>query len=247
MTPAERGGFLAHSLTARYARSVARAGEIIAEALDELPPAYVATSWGKDSIVLTHLVQRADPYVPVVHVGNRHQGLLSNYSAVRTTYLARWPIVEYRHIEVEIGGASIRSVINTSGLNDIYPTRYLGLRMQENGARVYALRKYGAIHQYTSGEQAGLWRVCPLIGWSWQDVWAYIAVNELPHLAVYDHPALGPKSVSRTSSVYSARIFTEEPSARGGVTLGRIAAIRQYAPAFWDLLVQHSPRLEQMI
>jgi len=243
---AERAGFLSHTLTARYARAVAGASAIIAEALAELPPAFVAVSWGKDSVVMLHLIQAQAPDLPVVHVGDRHEDWLSNYSAVRDAYRERRPIADYHHIEVEIGGASVTAAINSTDIPARYPARFLGMRLQENGARVYALRRYGAIHQYTSGEQAGQWRVCPLINWTWLDVWAYIAVNELPHLAAYDHPALGPKSVSRTSSVYSGRLFRDTPD-HGGLQFGRVAAMRQYAPRFYDLVAAKSRVLGDMI
>lgn len=246
MTPSERAGFLSHALTARYRRAVARAGEIIAEALAELPPAFVAASWGKDSVAMLHQILCQHPDAPVVHVGDRHEDWLSNYSAVRDAFRAVAPIADYHHIETEIGGQSVTAAINATDLPARYPTRFLGLRMEENGARVYALRRYGAIHQYTSGEQAGQWRVCPLIGWSWRDVWAYITVNELPHLDAYDHPALGPKSVSRTSSVYSSRLFRDAPD-HGGLQFGRVAAMRQYAPRFYDLVREKSRTLGDMI
>lgn len=246
MTPVERGGFLAHSLTARYERAVRRAGEIIAEALDELPPAFVAVSWGKDSIVMLHLIQTQAPDIPAVHVGDSHEDWLGNYGEVRDAYRARWPIAEYHQIEVEVGGPSVTTAVNDTDIPRRLPTRFLGLRLEENGGRLYALRRYGAIHQYTTGGQAGQWRVCPLIDWSWMDVWAYTAVHELPHLATYDHPALGPKSKSRTSSVYSSRLFRDMPD-HGGLQLGRVAAMRQYAPRFYDLVAAKSRVLGDMI
>lgn len=246
MTPVERAGFLAHSLTARYERAVRQAGEIIAEALRDLPPAFVACSWGKDSVVMLHLIQRQAPNVPVVHVGDRHEDWLSNYSGVRDAYRARWPIADYHHLETEIGGASVTAAVNGTDLPERYSTRFLGLRLEENGGRLYALRRYGAIHQYVTGEQAGQWRVCPLIDWTWMDVWAYTAVHELPHLAAYDHPALGPKAKSRTSSVYSSRLFRARPD-HGGLQLGRVAAMRQYAPKFYDLVAAKSRVLGDMI
>ena len=248
MTPAERAGFLAHTTTDAFACAVTGAGVIIAEALRDLPPAFVACSWGKDSTVMLHLIQQQAPLVPVVHVGDRHEDWLSNYSAVRDAYRNRRPIADYHHLEVEIGGASVTAAVNATGIPARYPARFLGLRMQENGGRVYALRRYGAIHQYTSGEQAGQWRVCPLIHWTWRDVWAYTVIHELPYLTAYDHPALGPKSsiTSRTSSVYSRRLFRDNPD-HGGLRIGRVAAMRQYAPRFYDLVAAKSRALGDMI
>lgn len=246
MTPTERAAFLAHTLTGEYRRAIARAEAIIQRAIDALPPAFVAVSWGKDSVVMLHLVQRYLPDVPVVHVGDRHEDWLDNYTAVRDEYARRQPLPNYNHVEVEIGGASVTAAINNTPLPEQYPARYLGLRLEENGGRVFALRRYGAIHQYTTGQQAGQWRICPLIDWRWRDVWAYIADHELPHLSAYDHPALGPKSTSRTSSVYSRRLFTASPT-HGGLQMGRVAAMRQYAPRFYDLVREKSRVLGDMI
>lgn len=237
MTPAERAGFLAHTTTGRFQRMVNEASRIIREALAMGVPSFVTSSWGKDSVVLVHLGQEACPDMPVVHVGDEHEDWIANFSEVAEQYQALHPIAEYHHLTVTIGGKSVTSAINGTDLPQRYPMRFIGLRLAEQGARVYALRRYGAIHQYTSGRQAGMWRVCPLINWSWQDIWGYTVLHELPYLSVYDHPAKGAKAQSRTSSVFSERLFHDHRN-HGGVEFGRIAELRATAPNYYNLVVE---------
>ena len=199
----------------------------------------VCTSWGKDSVVLLHLVQTYIPDVFVVHVGDEHRDEIDNFSEVENVYRSAFGLPHYHHIEVAIGEDSVTQAINTAGLP--YLVRFLGLRMQEQGGRVYALRKFGSIHRYETGDQAGLWRVCPLINWTHDDVWAYIAAHDLPYLSFYDR--YGPDA--RTSSVYSRRVVYQ--NGHGGVNYGRIARLREHSPAFYNRLVAISPALGAIV
>lgn len=238
MTNAERIGFLSHSLTPQYKRAITQAQNIVRRAIELHVPSFVTVSWGKDSVVNLHLIQQYISDIPVIHVGDQYEDELADFSAVRDTYMKDHPISDYRHITVQIGGKSVTRAVNETGINNQYPLRYIGMRIQEGGKRIYALKTYGAIHQYKDKT----WRVCPLIDLAWNDVWAYIIVNELPYLKIYDHPAMGPKSISRTSSVYSERLFGNDPK-HGAVNLGRIAQMRRYAPDFYNRVVQKFPQM----
>lgn len=232
-----RLGYL--SRAKRLGRKIDNALTVIDEALS-IGPSMVCASWGKDSIVLLHLVQRCQPSIPVVHVGDKNRDEIDNFSEIESDYITRFGVAEYHHLTVDIGGDSVTKAINKSCLK--YPVRFLGLRTQEQGGRVYSLRQYGEIHQYQTGKQNGLWRICPLMDWVHQDIWAYITANNLPYLKFYD--VYGPDA--RTSSVYSERLFTDDPT-HGGVYAGRIARLKEYSPAFYNRLVEKSTQLGAMV
>lgn len=240
MDALERAGFVAHAHSAPFKRRVEQAKERIAEAL-AVGLAFVACSWGKDSIVLVDLALGIAPDTPVIHVRDRHADLITNFGMVRDNYRRRFGIAHYHEIVVEMGGPSVTRAVDEYIAGKDFALRLLGMRLQERGARVHSLRKYGALHQY----EDGTWRSCPLIDWTWRDVWAYIASRDLAYPAIYDHPAQAPRSHSRTSSVYSERVVAGD--GHGALHMGRIALLRQLSPRYFALLAQKYPHLTRQI
>lgn len=241
MNTIERAGFMAHANTAGFKTRIDRARSIVTEAL-AIAPTFLASSWGKDSVVFLHITQQLCPNIPVVHVGDEQEDRISNFTEVADAYMQRFPIPEYHHITVSIAGASVTRAINLHELVQRYPMRLLGLRMDEGGKRRFSLKKYGAIYQYNNGR----WRACPLLDVTWRDVWAYICLYDLPYLDYYDKPGSGHKRHSRTSSVLSERLFTDH-RAHGGVEMGRISTLFQNSPGFYNMLAQISPELANNI
>jgi len=88
----ERDAFLAHATLPTFKRKVEKAKEIIREAL-AIAPSYVAVSWGKDSVVMLHLVQSICPDILAFHYGSIESatGLVSNFPEVIATYRSKFP------------------------------------------------------------------------------------------------------------------------------------------------------------
>ena len=237
MNPIERAGYLAHAKTNGFRQRIDKARSIVAEALTT-EQTFLASSWGKDSVVMLHITQCLCPAIPIVHVGDAYEDRISNFTEVANTYMQRFPVAEYHHIAVDIAGASVTRAINLHDIVERYPMRLLGLRMDEGGKRRFSLKKYGAIYQYNGGG----WRACPLLDVTWRDIWAYTCLHELPYLDYYDKSGSGHKRHSRTSSVLSERLFTDS-RAHGGVEMGRISTLFQNSPGFYNMLAQISPEL----
>jgi len=137
-------------------------------------PCYAAVSWGKDSVVLAHLVVTlatlSRTRIPLVHVpgpktprpgktGNPHSPL------VRDRFLAEHPEADYHEVE---SFAAAEQLLQTD--------RYVsGIRAQESSSRrARSLR--GAVYG----------RSCaPLRHWGADDVWAYLWREDLPVHPVY--------------------------------------------------------------
>lgn len=235
MTPGERAAFLAHSYSAGFRRHLEQAEEII---LSAPRPAYVACSWGKDSVVMLHLAQSLLGPLPVLHVRDEDADLIANFSEVAAAFLGRWPASEYHQVTVPMLGASVGQASDRWMEGRPEVNRFIGLRFQEQGDRQWSLSRHGPIYQYADGT----WRTCPLIWWGWKDVWAYIVANDLPYLSVYDHPAMGDKRESRTSSVYSHRLLGGD---HGGINNGRIERLRLTSPDYYNLLISRHPEFSR--
>lgn len=239
----ERLKFLLHARTKGFGWKMKQAEGFMKEAFGK-GRVCVSVSMGKDSIALIHLAATVQPEFDAVHVGDELEDMIANFSEVRAALFANhlFSQVTYHHLTTQMGGASVPQTLEAWGLHERYEASVIGLRVEENGGRIFSLAKYGPIHQYETGIQAGLWRVCPLIYWSWMDVWAYIVENDLPYLSVYDHPAAGPKSTSRTSSVTAGRIMSDDPK-HGGLNVGRMVQLQATAPEYYNMLKEKFPHV----
>ena len=217
MDEAERLMFLGLSQLPQFKRKVEQAKAVIREAL-AIAPAYVACSWGKDSLVLADIVASIVEKPLICHVTGPNSELLNNYNEVAEAFCDRHKQVEYR----VLGGDGRPSwEVFQSHVHELPPMVFLGLRTEEAKYRAISLKKYGQIHQYKSGT----WRCCPLAWWGWKDVWAYIVSQDLTYLKSYDHPAEESRSLSRTSSITTRR----------GEQFGRIERMKRISPEYYNL------------
>jgi 3'-phosphoadenosine 5'-phosphosulfate sulfotransferase (PAPS reductase)/FAD synthetase len=227
MDEAERLMFQAWASMPPYRRKVAQAQSIIKEAL-EISPAYVACSWGKDSLVLAHLVWNIAPSTLLLHDGSDDEDEQDNYSEVREAFLGRFPMPYQGIVRGYNDGSG-------GGLYEQLPSHplvFLGLRAEENKTRKISLRKYGPLHQYQSDSPlhpTNSWRCCPLAWWNWKDVWAYIVAHDLPYLSAYDWE---PKNQGRTSVIHGKRINPKH----SGLGSGQSELLRRRNPEFWEKL-----------
>lgn len=132
-------------------------------------PGYAGVSWGKDSVVVAHLIVRAGLDVPLVWV--RVDGVENPYSPlVRDAFLARWP-VRYEEIEAP-AGAHRTSAEGFRIAAERFGDRYVsGVRAEESRARRVSL----ATHGIDTG------RACrPIARWSTAQVFAYSQAHGLP-------------------------------------------------------------------
>lgn len=238
MDAVERAGFLIHSKKRSYQFKVDYAKKVIETT--GFSPAFIAVSFGKDSVVLWDIVEKVRPGLPVVHIASTHRDLLDNYAQIEAKCLQRYS-GEYIKIEAAMGEGSIRKLTDNCQIAQENKLRFLGLRIEEQGGREFSLKKYGPLYQY----QAGHYRACPLINWTWQDIWAYTVANNLPYLNFYDSPVAGPKSHSRTSAAYGRK--PEGEKLLNGSYAGRIAKLKKYSPAFYQFLAEEAPSWASLV
>lgn len=165
------------SLTRKIEQAAAAVREFISAG-----SSYASTSWGKDSVVMLHLLWIVAPHVPVVNL--RIDPTRNEYcDTVRDAFLSRFPM-DYHEENVSYHGcgewfsqqwddasykrwdAAWRNVEKQFGARHLS-----GVRAQESGVRKIRMRSHG---HSTS-------RTCAPIGWmTTADVFAYLAINDLP-------------------------------------------------------------------
>lgn len=215
MESIEREAFLAHTKLPIFKRKVDRAKEIIREAL-AIAPAYVAVSWGKDSVVMLHLVQSICSDILAISFGHYEREMISNYAETEALYREHFGL---NINTILIDGDHVPNKVKSQKLWLQYPVAFVGLRIEESARRKATLLKNGAIYQYKKGD----YRACPVFNWTSQDVWAYIVANDLPYLKAYD---LGAK---RTTDHVSKNLKKD-------YQVSRLEEFRKYAPEYASYL-----------
>lgn len=235
----DRERYLLHSYSPQYRRRVAEAKQIISKALSLAQNWYVSCSFGKDSIVLQHLVREQNPNVTVVFIDSgvtmldKDQSLIDDYVATSQLNLVRLKWDKFQHY---------RQDQNTDQKGTLYTSMFqplenwlkniemdgffMGLRRDESVGRLFSIGKHGPIHQYKTGFQRGMWRCVPLHRWKIEDVGSYIVSNNLPLLDIYQKMGLQARS-----GVFGF----------GNAQNGRIAYLRQHYPDEYKRFVNIRP------
>jgi phosphoadenosine phosphosulfate reductase len=136
---------------------------------------YVGISWGKDSTCLAHLAYRSGIGWPLFHL--RMVGLENpECDLVRDRFLGRWPM-EYHELSVD---DTLDDNDQSSGTymygyrlaeRRFGPAHITAIRASESGTRKMRMLMHGASTKRTCA---------PMGWWSADDVFAYLAGQELP-------------------------------------------------------------------
>lgn len=160
-----------------------RATNAILRFVAEQPSCYAGCSWGKDSLVVAHLLWTVASHVPLVHLRPTNHN--PDCDVVRDAYFAAFPGQPYEEIPVDYSDlsphltdaerdratdqrwyAAIRESESRYGARHI-----LGIRKGESTGRTIRMFRWGECSPNT----------CAPIGfWTTQDVFAYLAIHNLP-------------------------------------------------------------------
>lgn len=163
-----------------HRKSIERARQAIREFLATGRPYYVATSWGKDSVVLVDMWLAMAPEATVVRVVQLdNEPAETNF--VRDAYLATRNVPGYREVAYSYRDATadwfdrhgrpVRWFQVLDELRRLYGTAAMGLRADESSGRKMRMRVFGCMAEHS---------VAPL-GWmTATDVFAYLYAHRLP-------------------------------------------------------------------
>jgi phosphoadenosine phosphosulfate reductase len=207
----------------------------------------VSFSGGKDSTVLLHMIRCLVPESKEVW--------FDSGAELQSTR----EIVEYYDADVMLPQMSMLEICRASGwwgykTNDLVkhfdladvliyePSRqYMeaegctvyatGIRAQESRARHITAKVHGALMERANGQ----WRLCPLLDWTADDIWAYIASRDIAYNRAYDVMA----------SMGIPRLEQRIGTALGGsnITQGRMAYMKRCEPEMFNRLAAEFPLL----
>lgn len=169
-----------------HARFITRKVDQSLDAIREFVSAgecYCGVSWGKDSVVVGHLARIVDRSIPLVHLRPTNHNPDCDF--VRDDYFKRFP--GQRYSEVAVDYSHITSNCPDSDRDELTDKKWyaaidecdqrfgsrhvLGIRKDESGGRAIRMMTHGLNSKNGSA---------PIGWWTTQDVFAYLAVIDLP-------------------------------------------------------------------
>ena len=210
MNDMEARTYALHASLSTFQRKVEQARQIARAGLAKANQFYISLSFGKDSIVMTHLLLQDWPNLPVLYVNCGEWDEWPDTPRVKAAFLQYCPcnftelsgpsiMVAYAqaggfYVQDEEQdptarraqrdhGHSLVAILLAAAMRLDYDGAFVGLRREEsnNRARLFTMR--GPLYYATTHRQ---WVCHPLAFWSARDVWAYIVQYDLPYNELYD-------------------------------------------------------------
>ncbi len=190
-------------------------------------PCYASISWGKDSVVLAYLCGLAGPRIPLVHIKALPVANPESYR-VRDNFIERF---QPRYHEIEIDYRSIDASLTFDEIEKAKDRIFFdafaklkrphisGIRADESHGRKMRMRRWGLITDNTCA---------PLGWWSVSDVFAYLAINDLPV-----HPNYAMLGGGRWDRRH---VRVDELAGERGTGLGRLQWEQEYYPEVYRRL-----------
>lgn len=247
---------LVYARSATFKKRLDRAKQAIEEA-GAIGKIGISYSSGKDSTCIAHLIREFYPDAPIAFYDSGYDTeydetytLVEQIGAV--TYPSEISLVDlckdygYWGHEPRVRLAKVdffaflvdNPAIRFSRDHNI-EVMGLGLRGGENYGRLMSYLKRGELYPIDShvAQNSPLTHhLCPLGSWKDDDVWAYIASNDLPYNPIYDGYAQinAPRRDWRVSMLLGSTY----------ATYGRYAYLRKLAPQKFNVLLAHFPKLD---
>ena len=203
-----------HSLSNQFKSKVAKAEQFVSEWLERCEKPYIAFSGGKDSVATLGVAQAVAqrngftipvmwhnsgvewPGVPLMIKRMKSIGLIDEFFEVKTTDDVRELKRKQERGEIT---AKKKDQIALFDPVDNFISEYgftgaaVGLRKGESKGRLID----GIVHGEVFEKKNGFVRCLPINNFSWRDVFAYIAINELPLHPIYSAPLNGLENRGR--------------------------------------------------
>lgn len=188
-----------------FKHRVERTKEKIREAFATGAKWSVSFSGGKDSLCVLHLVRSIDKDIPAVFIdsGTEYPETLEFVKSCPNVIIEKPTMTllemyetcgDYQGLdkkpELYFTSKQIVETINQEPIRHVneqcgFTGNFTGIRKQESNDRLWLAKTKKGLWQ----QKDGTWRCEPVINWTHQDVWSFIASNGLPYNAVYDRLA----------------------------------------------------------
>jgi len=185
-----------YAKTSRFQKRITETHMFIDFVLSQIKSSYVACSFGKDSIVMLHLILQHRPNIPVYSFSNM-------FFDFPDTHRLRWDLQEKWNLNLIIREYNFKSMKDDKDdkeYNNIYfrilkeeirkhnwDCAFVGKRKEEAHRRKQEIDRRGAFARDSINGMIAY----PLADWTIHDIWAYSTTNNLPHHDIYDKQSCG--------------------------------------------------------
>ncbi|HHV61134.1 MAG TPA: phosphoadenosine phosphosulfate reductase family protein [Firmicutes bacterium] len=204
----------------------------------------VSFSCGKDSTVVAHLARRLKPDIIIL----RHSSAEAHLPDV-VEMMQYWRDELGANIEEFVFGSLFewyrKYGLDSPSIDRLYKKRVSeyerargidgavrGVRAEESAARRNLAKYSKRIRQ-----QNGIWICDPIIGWTSDDVWAYIMFHRLPYAQLYDLPDSTPREKRRLGSVFGV----------SAAQYGRLVWLKKYYPELYGVFLKEFPEVSKYV
>ncbi|MCI0555299.1 MAG: phosphoadenosine phosphosulfate reductase family protein, partial [Anaerolineae bacterium] len=249
MRTEEKELYRLHALLNAHRKKTQVANDLIHVALTQCQRPYLSCSFGKDSVVMLHLVYQQKQNIDVIWIrcdefdewpgtedlSRQYQKLFPHirihpiWSEMSITDCYRRAGCFYtapeneqqERLDREYGAAFMRAIRAVTKQLDA-DCAFIGLREDESQRRAIMLRTRG---WFFNASSRGLYECFPLAGWSSTDIWAYIVQHNLPCLPLYD--LLPDRELARNGTMFAG--------CHGGAATyrGQLALIKRAYPELY--------------
>lgn len=205
--------------------------EFIEYSLRKVKSPYLACSFGKDSIVMLHLVLKHCPEIPVLWVTFKETRMINNYDEVVQWWLSNYNLnLTELSVKVDVNSEyDDKQAMFRHAKRNGYDSGFVGIRKEESKWRKYAIDRYGKLHKQVSG----LTRIAPLSVWKFEDIAAYIISNDLKCLESYEQEG------------FRSRTATGIPNDEWDFRSALIGRIKRSSISKYNELIAMSPELKK--
>lgn len=147
--------------------------------IDRIESPYLSLSWGKQSIILAHVVAIHRPHTLCVHWTGEDAEFLGDFMAVKEAFMGRWPL---NYLEWP-RALSLKEAIAEYDNSHHHGGQIVGIAAEESKGRMALCKTldHGRCKLLADGRS----RCYPMAWWTVADLAAYIAKYELPLLSPY--------------------------------------------------------------
>jgi 3'-phosphoadenosine 5'-phosphosulfate sulfotransferase (PAPS reductase)/FAD synthetase len=197
---------LVYAKTIKYKRNLEITTNSLVRFFKICKSPYLALSWGKQSIVLAHLIYKLRPNTPMIFLRSWESYLLHNYEDVIKNFIPK--IKYYEHFKDNVswnnwgwqetrdyGSKDIQNMADECFPN--WDGVIMGLSKDESVARRITCSSsntdWKTIFKYKNNK----YRCTPIQIWAEQDLAAYIATNNIKLLSTYNNTGLKGRTTAR--------------------------------------------------
>lgn len=248
--------YMLHARLPAYRKKLRKSQEVAKEIINKANKPFVSVSWGKDSIVVAHLLWEQYPDIQMIWSDRGEEGeypetydlverwkeefgisLLSLKPEMSMFEIYRKygvPEVTSDHTRDIVKNINLVQTIDRYAKENNYDGRIMGLRIEESRGRAHLGKLKGPLF-YSKTQQ--LWICNPIIYWTARDVWAYIVTNDLPYHPLYDQNQIKNREEIRLSNWSGVFDFQN----------GRVVELKMNHPELFEKIAKEFPEVGKLV